>query len=386
MVSPLKNSPAILSPTNRSRYRLRARFGDRQAALLAVLIAFVGLPTATALADGHRVPMREPAWSGWTLFLDNDRLSLAERDEGYTAGLTLTRSGRLARSAPLSLHGPLDRLNRWLGWEDQPDRDTHRYHSISYGFAAFTPSDIEATDPITDDRPYACLLFTSSTQQRVRPVKRIADLSTLSLGLLGHDLCEELQNAIHEATGGPVARGWGHQISDGGEPTALWRFGQQGLLTASGAENRHEVSWSWDAQLGWVTDAGAGLSWRWGRIRSPWWSFAPHHYEYAPLGTPIFRYRPRGRDESVSEAYLWAGAMVRYRFYNTLLQGQFRSSDVELGSGQIRRPLLETWIGFTQCLNNGTEISLSIRARSPEFKGPNKSDLLWGGLWIRKYF
>lgn len=346
----------------------------------------IGTNTYAAHSPIPDEPASEPDHSGWTFYLDNDRLSLTESDEGYTAGFSLTQSGRQTRDTLLSLHTPLASLNRWLGLDRESGANVHRFHSVSYGLAAFTPAQIQSEDPIPDDRPYACLVYTTSTQQNVAPRQNVALQSSLSVGLLGTDLCKAMQNLVHEAADGIEARGWQHQIADGGEPTALWRISRQKRLYASPESHRHEISVSYDAQLGWATDVGVGISWRWGRIRSPWWSFTPQQTEYAPLGTPISRYRRTSPDSTYEEAYLWAGAMIRYRLHNSLLQGQFRDSAVEMSNERMNPAFAEAWVGFTQCINGGTEFSLSIRARSPEFGAPNEKSLLWGSLALRRTF
>ncbi len=318
--------------------------------------------------------------------MDNDRLSLTEADDGYTAGFSLAYSGLNAKKAPLSLHRPLKGLTKWLGLNSANSNDeSFQFHSTSYGLAAFTPTQIDIETPIPDDRPYACLTYTASTRQTVVPKQNTAFLNTFSVGLIGTNFCRELQNFVHDAANGIAAQGWDNQISDGGELTALWRTSRQRLIHTESAATRHEVSWSYDAQLGWATDVGIGVSWRWGAIRSPWWSFTPQHTEYTPFSAPISHYRGNSTKSSDDEFYIWAGGMVRYRVYNSLLQGQFRDSVVEVSDSDLESALAEIWIGYTQRIDNGWEINLSIRARSREFDSPNSKSVLWGSLALRKH-
>lgn len=352
--------------------------------MLAAVAAVV--PVASPAAHINALPA-EPHDSGWTLYADNDRLSLTESDEDYTAGFSMVLSGQRARDYPLSLDGALGRINRWFGADDVADGDgARRYHSFGYGMAAFTPKAIGDPAPRLDQRPYACLAFMHNTRQTVVPVRDTSYVTTLVFGLLGTNLCESIQDALHDVTNGVEARGWSHQIAEGGEPTLLWRGTRQRLLHEDlSGDSRHQVTWAADAQLGYVTDVGVGLSWRWGNLRTPWWSFAPQHGEYAPLGLPQVPLPPQS-DGGQVESYVWAGGMLRYRLYNALLQGQFRDSAVTVDSDRLEPVLLEVWFGLAQEFASGYQLSLSIHARSDEFDGPGGKSIAWGSLALRRLF
>ena len=88
---------------------------------------------------------------------------------------------------------------------------------------AFTPSDVLDPRPIQNDRPYASLLFTSNGRVQVSG-DRSAWTSSLSVGLLGLPLSGELHKGVHKVTGSDPPRGYDHQISAGGEPTARCRL------------------------------------------------------------------------------------------------------------------------------------------------------------------
>lgn len=352
------------------------------------LLGALALATAPSVPASHPndIP-EEPYDAGWTLYADNDRLSLTESDEDYTAGFSMVLSGQRARDYWLSLDGALGRVNRWLGLQRFSDGDpAQRYHSFGYGMAAFTPKAISDSEPRHDQRPYACLAFMHNTRQTLIPARNTNYVTTLVLGLLGTNLCENVQDLIHDWTDGVEARGWSHQIAEGGEPTLLWRGSRQRLLHEDLTEDsHHQITWSVDAQLGYVVDVGAGISWRWGNLRTPWWSFAPQHSEYAPLGMPQVPLQ-RIRTNQPVESYIWAGGMVRYRLFNALLQGQFRDSEVEIDSDCMEPLLLEVWFGIAQEFASGYQLSLSIRARSDEFDGPGGKSIAWGSLALRRLF
>jgi len=314
-------------------------------------------------------------------------LSLTESDEDYTAGFSMVLSGQRAMNYPLSLDRALERVNGWLGIPDlYADEASRTYHGLGYGMAAFTPNDITNPSPRYDQRPYACLAFMHNSRQTVVPARNTSYVTSLVFGILGTNICERVQDFLHDITDGVEARGWSHQIAEGGEPTLLWRGSRQKLIHEDLSGGSHyQLTWSSDAQLGYITDIGAGISWRGGNLRTPWWSFAPQHTEYAPLGPPQSQRESLHPNQPV-ESYLWAGGMLRLRAYNALLQGQFRDSEVEIASDRLEPLLLELWFGLAQEFRSGYELSLSIRVRSDEFDGPGGKSIAWGSLALKSLF
>lgn len=356
-------------------------------ATLCLLTLIAATPGRPAIASHTADLPAEPDDAGWTLYADNDRFSLTESDANYTAGFSLVLSGQRARKVAPPLDNALGRINDWFGLGDLARREVARtYHSFGFGGAAFTPEAIRDTAPRYDQRPYACLIFLQNTHQTVAPARRTSYFSTLVAGLLGTSACESSQHFVHHIANDTRVRGWAHQISDGGEPTLLWRGARQRLLYEDLAgTSHHQITWTADTQLGYITDLGTGISWRWGNLRSPWWSFAPQQVESVPFGTPHIPRRPLRTGQPV-ESYVWAGGMLRYRFYNALLQGQFRESDVRVTNERLEPLVAEIWFGIAQEFRNGYQLSLSIRARSREFRGPRGTSIKWGSLALQRQF
>ncbi len=53
--------------------------------------------------------------------------------------------------------------------------------------------------------------------------------------------------------------------------------------------------------------------------------------EFINLGSPSDIGQLRGNGES----FCWAGISLKYRFYNVMLQGQFRSSEITYGRDEL---------------------------------------------------
>jgi len=125
------------------------------------------------------------------------------------------------------------------------------------------------------------------------------------------------------------------------------------------------------------------LSWRWGRIQTPWWSFNPQHTEYIQLGAPVVA---GNKQAGQGELYIWAGTTVKYRFYSSLMQGQFRESIVKFSGDELEKLLAQLWLGATWEFARNIRGSFFYRASSKEFKGPNAHNPVWAGLVISRAY
>ncbi len=335
-------------------------------------------------AASHRAwAMDEKYNTGWTINLDND--ILAERDRDYTGGFAVTLSGRRAQEYLISLEGVRSWLDGLLRVDSlYSDRSRFQLHSVQYGAMLFTPGDITDPAPIFDDRPYGSLFYISNTQLTVAPASDVAWLSTLTLGVLGLKAAEYIQEAFHAVTDSDVANGWDNQISAGGEPTLLYTLSKQhNHLDATPATIRHELKTAYEANIGFSTDINASVSWRWGRINTPWYGFNPQHSEYIQLGAPVIA---GSRQDGRRELYLWAGTTVKYRFYSALLQGQFRDSVVTLSHDEVNKLLAQAWLGVSWEFADNLRGSFFYRVSSKEFDGPNAHYPVWAGLIISRAY
>lgn len=321
----------------------------------------------------------EPHNTGWTFAFDNDLLALND-DFDYTFGGIATIAGRRAVESPISLDrmlAPLDRL--------VPDAPGERtvHHALQFALIAFTPDDLNASEPIYDDRPYASAIGIANVRTFFVDATSPVYETSLSLGVLGLDVAKALQRGLHEGLDlDEIPQGWNHQISDGGELTFRLGWGRQALLT-QGIGDRgvsRDLKWRVETHLGLYTEASFGLSGRWGRIDAPWWTHSPERSSYLSQASPIV-----GDGRGTREFYVWAGAKARLRLYNVLLQGQFRDNEVEIRSSDIARVVFEAWLGVTWELPGGTRFSYVARYGTPEIKvGRADRDMRWAGLVVSR--
>ncbi|HEB82004.1 MAG TPA: lipid A deacylase LpxR family protein [Gammaproteobacteria bacterium] len=316
----------------------------------------------------------EEAWNtGWRLSIDNDLWTGRSTDRDYTGGIGLTLSGARAARYPVSIDGWRAGLDRLLGFSGlNAQAENLQFHSQQYGMMLFTPEDIDSSEPLYNDRPYASLFFLSNSAFTVLPDRATAYVSRLTVGFLGLDLAENVQGFLHDMTDSDVPNGWSNQVSAGGEPTAMLSYAVQNRLYAS---KRQQLKLSYEANAGFITDVNAGISWRWGRIHTPWWQFNPSQSKYIQQSMPVF-----GGPQSAGEMFVWAGARLNARLYNAFLQGQFRDSKVTISRQDMQWLVAEYWLGASLALGRKNRASVFLRGHSDEFRGENARHAAWVGL------
>jgi hypothetical protein len=184
-----------------------------QRTLLALIITLL-MSTAQASKDQT---------IDWTLnlYLENDLFS--NTDEGYTNGV------RASWVSPdledyledETLPGWLRSVNKRLTFFHKSRKGLQRNVIFSLGQTLYTPSDLDRTDLIVDDRPYAGWLFLSLGYQ----TRNDLQLDTLEtrLGVVGPAARgREAQDFIHDLRGFKKFRGWDNQLSNEAGVMFIW--------------------------------------------------------------------------------------------------------------------------------------------------------------------
>lgn len=320
-----------------------------------------------------------------SFFLENDLFvrGAVDEDRNYTGGFGFQFNGSFVHAdhldAPLRA---VDRLTRagkrhdaWKG---------RRYYTLLIFGTAFTPDDLRARRPVIGDRPYASLVGVSVRRLSVEPGSLDeAWSSELVLAELGTPVARNVQTWIHRRlrarSGLPTPYdplGWHNQISDGGEPTALYRVGYErrllGDMSDDNSRKHFQITSGLGASAGYYTNVNALTNARIGWFTSNFWSFTP---DALTVGQQV-----AGGDENRStwELFLFGGARPKLNFYNALLQGQFRNSVYTVG---IKHATLEWDLGVAAYIPLlRTQLSWNALAgRTPEFKGSTRSHE-WGSI------
>jgi len=316
--------------------------------------------------------------------VDNDVFTGGGRDRDYTGGIALAINGDATRDWLFSLDNIRSTLSRWSGFDRFYEDEQHlTRHTIEFGFALFTPSDITIAEPIPGDHPYGSLFFVANAAQHVLPEQKLSFQSVFTIGALGLPLADAVQSGIHSAIGSEQPEGWDNQISDGGEPTVRFSVGvQKTLIEGGGPGLSTQFSLNSEANIGFTTDVNVGFGLRWGALKRPWYTFNPHPAEYISVGTPP--------DANSTEAqggrewYLYAGANLKYRFYNAILQGQFRDSEVTFSSDSLEPVIAEAWAGFLTEIRSRYRFGVFIRGRTAELDKDIARSPVWGGFLISR--
>lgn len=313
----------------------------------------------------------------WAIAFDNDVFVPGSRDQDYTYGINLTLAGNHVENHWASMFKPLNWINNKIGLDGLTGLGA-KSGKIEFGLFGFTPEDKTVTAPQKNDRPYASLIYVSSSRETYDSMRDVSWQSTLTLGVLGLSLVGDLQDAIHSALDVEQAEGWDNQISKGGELTARYSLSRQSLL--SNSTSGFEVKSTVQGSVGYITEASLSLSARAGKIRTPWVSFNPELGSYGEKANPNARVK-------ASESYAWAGVAIKYRAYNAFLEGQFKDSVVTYSDDEINRGIVEAWLGYTLGFDDGYSISYSIRGHSSEInRGKADRNVVWGGLLLSKTF
>jgi len=334
---------------------------DTRQRILPLLLLTCGLTAGTTQA-GTVIP------AGWRLSMDNDLTAPNNNDQDFTGGISFSYTSAspatgLSRPPRISLDTVLGFIEQTAGIGTETPRRTTQSRKVQY-----------------DDRPYASLLFLSSSRQTLLANRRQAITRTFTLGALGLALSADVQNAIHRPLGVDLAQGWDYQVSAGGEPTLRYSLSRQTRHWARKGANGldYDLSSTLKGNLGYLTDLGWGISGRLGRINSPWWSDNPLLEDYAERGSV---HATRGA--SRHQFYLWGGLFVRTRVYNALLQGQFRDNPVSYSRAQLYPVIANVWVGLEYVLGGGIRLGYSWHGETAEVRhGKGSRNMTWGNLSI----
>ncbi|MGB0494902.1 MAG: lipid A deacylase LpxR family protein [Kangiellaceae bacterium] len=348
-----------------------------------------GLPSASIATEKR--PYQDWIWeteiepndTGWSLYVDNDLFAFGSKDKDYTGGLSVTLAGQRAADYAFSLNDALNWINELSGFANQSNPHDRLLHSLEVGFTIFTPEAISDRSQQVGDRPYASLIYLSNTQEKIDLQSSSALVSTLTIGVMGSSIAENLQTKTHKLLGSETPVGWENQISKGGELVARYSIARQELLyTGNFASNNIEVSTTWQASIGYLTEGSFGLATRIGNFDTPWYSFRPQFNDYSEKSSSL-----AGLSNSKDEFYFWGGFNLHARAYNTFLQGQFKSNNIDYSSSEIRNLIVDGWIGVTKQWSSGWRTSYFYRAQTSEVKvGRADRSAMWGGIILSKSF
>ncbi len=147
----------------------------------------------------------------FSLFVEND--VFAGTDRGYTNGVKLVWVSPELNGCPPNFRLPdwLDFLSRKLSPFQAPG--SRRVVSVFFGQNIYTPNDIERSDLIVWDRPYAGITYAGLGFHSFG--RSSLDTFELKIGIVGpHSFAGDMQKFVHRVFGFRPVNGWAHQLKD----------------------------------------------------------------------------------------------------------------------------------------------------------------------------
>jgi len=311
--------------------------------------------------------------NGIGIYIDQDLfVPFTNEDRDYTMGFAV----EFFWEKDKGLY-PFDNLVRQAGELMGLSDSDNIVYSFMLGTLAYTPDDLSNPQPIYNDRPYSSLIYLSN--KRVRADDKNAIAAEVLFGVLGTNFSRNAQSAFHSqyrqiaGTTSPVEpRGWGNQISNGGELTMRLRFSNSRLQFSRAG--LWDIASTVGLSLGFQTNASVALAIRFGSIKSKFWSLP-----YDPVSRGNFL---PGRP--VSEWYFWSAFRTHLIGYDALLQGQFKSSEVKYTSAEIEPFVYDGAFGLTMGFKK-SQLTFAANMKSSDLKHISRQQV-WGSINYLHYF
>lgn len=344
----------------------------------------------------------KPLFVGGQLDFEQDFLlewmGLQNEDRNYTQGLNLS----------LYFDG---RSNKWL-FNPKKNNNGNQYAYSPTVFlaqlAAFTPDDLQQTEPIVGDRPYSTVFMLGMKNGEMDVTNSIFIQKGVFIGALGIDgPARHLQTKVHKGMNDGNTKppynpmGWHNQISNGGEPTVMYSFNRSTLITKKRLQaemdmdvdrnppswNKVVVSYDWGYSLGYLTQASAGVNFKYGKLELSNWAtgffnslegIANFYGIMSPADADSRAYNYYRRKKR-PELYFFASIAPSLTLYNGSLHGGFRESAYRLDydetaflTGQLRFGLAWTSRWHTLSIYQGL--------KAPEVWNEYTRMHHWGGV------
>ncbi len=162
---------------------------------------------------------------GGTARLENDLFT--NTDQNYSNGVAFTAVSHdiigpvktACLPVPVRLHAELIRFLNPGFWEGERGQAATQNVVVKFGQSIYTPRDPARTDLVSDDRPYAGLLYVGMSWNRrthdPQQNSEMLDTREITLGVIGPlALGRQAQNLVHDAIGADRFLGWDNQLKN----------------------------------------------------------------------------------------------------------------------------------------------------------------------------
>lgn len=342
--------------------------------------------------------LQSKAQCGFSIFVEEDNFNKKfDKDQNYTGGGAITLFGDYTKNDLFLSSFFLRNIDTLIDATRIGGRSPdYLLHTFAFGTSIFTPQKLDTIDPMKDDRPYSNLTFISSRKTRVYKNTRAEDYKSVStefnIGIIGSNLGNYLQTYIHDhhirkdptnPRNRPIPLGWRNQISDGGEPTLMYKILVQNRWLENNVLNYHwlQLSSMAEGTLGYYTSLAAGLSLRVGLFHTQFWQNNSNFGNSVnSLTSSFLSNNSQSWVQRNCEIYAFASNRVRFMAHNVLLRGQFKSSKHTLRADQVKYLIDEFEVGIAArvwWLNFTWE---PIAGRTTEINTPLSRTHIWAAF------
>jgi len=323
------------------------------------------LTSATSLASEK---------STFSFSIDNDGIFGVDQD--YTNGLFLSYT--TGAITPYPIFAPLS-LSFWGG------ASLDKFEFV-LGHKMYTPSDIESTTPMVNDRPYAGYLHTEFNYISLHPQQ--AQRFNLTLGVTGDKaLSEDAQKIVHSITKSDEPNGWAYQVDDSFAASVGYLSHFNLIRQRSIANTDWEISNISEINAGnFRSDISTGLMFRWGADLGGNMGAANIDNENP--------FRAGMLGGSQGGWFIFTGIEARYRFNDITVEGERPGvNDYAIRNGQnpsIYDVSLEhnqaTAVAGFAWYNQSFGATLTATAKTPDYKEAPESVYGTGGFALYAFF
>ncbi|CAM2972862.1 lipid A deacylase LpxR family protein [Vibrio rarus] len=297
-------------------------------------------------------PVMSYAETSRSFFFGIDNDSIVTTDKDYTNGLFFVYSSELS----ISNNDFFDSLPGSYFSADASGTIRHKY-SIELGQKMWTPEDIENPDPIANERPYAGLLYVSSTLYSISP--SAVNTYNLMLGTVGPNAyAEETQKYVHSIIKSEDPQGWHNQIDNQFIFNLAYNRTQKWWQSPVSGNTTHEFTTPSRVMLGnYRSEVATGVMWRWGSQLQQ--SFASAKISNESTIDPSLIM------QTTTAWYLFAGVEGRVRFNDITIDGE--RPDQGITANQVQHFQGTASVGVTG-VYRGWGASLSISSKTRDYQ------------------
>lgn len=300
--------------------------------------------------------------------IDND--GIVGTDKNYTNGIFLAyhspSSPLLSNVAP----GAIYQIAKYLPL----DKESAKGWNIVVGQQIWTPEDIESTEPVEDERPYAGLLFLETSISQYSSSR--TDQYNFMFGTVGpNSLAEQGQRFIHDIIGSDEPMGWDYQI----ENQIVFNLGYQGhrLISRHNTEpsnsglSQYDFSGVGRINAGnYQSELAIGSVARWGNNLA---------HNFGTTGFSPGKFVDIGMLSSSPTGYfLFTGIEGRYRINDITIEGDRPSEVPDSNVEHLQATAVIGGIYYQPKWG----VSLSFAITTPEFKEDKHSSSSIGSLEV----